>query len=115
MACHDMCINTKAPEGIEHLLGLGAKYCVKRTKLSSAKTEKMMERLRRNIRWKYIFRHAPDDNEYIPGLYTNSERNPDEAEKSIEICLNKFEEATTNERKQYARQHISLNQCKMAR
>ena len=54
MACHDMCINTKAPAGIEHLLGLGAKYCVKQTKLPSRTIDKMMERLRRNVRWKYI-------------------------------------------------------------
>ena len=30
-ACHDICKDAKTPVGIEHLLGLGAKYCEKRT------------------------------------------------------------------------------------
>jgi len=37
MACQNICINTKAPVGVEYLLllGLGAKYCVKHTKLTT--------------------------------------------------------------------------------
>ena len=55
--CPDMCLNNKAVTGIEHLLGLGAEYSVKQTKLPSTTIDYMMEHTRRNIifRWKYIF------------------------------------------------------------
>ena len=45
MACHNIYSNTKAPMGIEHLLGLGAKHCVKRTKLTDKSIDDMMDRL----------------------------------------------------------------------
>ena len=42
----------------------------------------VLERLTSNFRWKYIFRHESDDsNNYIPGMYIPSERDPDEATK----------------------------------
>ena len=63
MACHDMCIKYEAPEGIAHLLGLGAKYCVKPMMLSMKTTGKMMESVRRNVRWRYIFHDSPDNSD----------------------------------------------------
>ena len=33
MACHNLCIKTNTSVGIERLLGLGAKFCVKKSKL----------------------------------------------------------------------------------
>ena len=38
MACHNLCIENKAPIGIELLLGLGAGHCVQDTKLPQAKS-----------------------------------------------------------------------------
>ena len=90
MACHNLCSKSKAPEGIEFLLGLGAKYCVQRTKLDPCQLDKTMTRLRNNMRWKYIFRNQPDDSDYLPELYINSKRNPDEASPEIEACMNEF-------------------------
>ena len=91
MACHNVCLNIKILTGIEHLLGLGANYCVKQTKLPTTTIETMMKRTRRNIRWKYIFRTYPEDDNYIPGLHINSEREPGLAST---VCLgsrNKFQ------------------------
>ena len=34
MACHNIYTDVEAPVGIEHLLGLGGKYCEKKTKLN---------------------------------------------------------------------------------
>ena len=48
----------------------------------------MFERMRNNIRWKYIFRQEKEDNNYIPGLYIKSEKDPDEASDEIEERMN---------------------------
>ena len=80
-----MCIDNKAPEGTEHLMGLGAKYYPKCTKLDPKPINQAMIFLRNNIWWKFIFHDAIDD-DYIPGLYINSEFEPDEAHRSIEEC-----------------------------
>jgi hypothetical protein len=102
MACHNICTKNKAPEGIEHLLGLGAKYCVQRTKLDPKQIDKTMKRLRNNIRWKYIFRNQPDDGNYIPGMYINSDREPGEVDASIENCMNDIETRLKIERRKYS-------------
>ena len=109
MACHNLCSKNKAPEGIELLLGLGAKYCVQRTKLDPRGLEKTMERLRKNLRWKYIYRNEQDDNDYIPGLYINSKRNPDEASPEIEACMDKFQEHVNIERRKCSRRRVWPN------
>ena len=53
----------------------------------------MMKRMRNNMQWKYTFQDAPDNNDYIPGQYIDSKREHDEAEESIELCLNNFRKA----------------------
>ena len=97
MACHNYCTSSEAPVGIECLLGLGPKFCVTKPKLPP--TAKTMERLRRDVRWKYIFRGQPDDDDnYIPELYINSETKPDAASDEIEAGLDRFESALETER-----------------
>ena len=98
MACHDVCLDNKAPAGIEHLLGLGAKYCVKQTKLPANTIDNVMKRMRRNIRWKYIFRTYPEDDNYIPGPRLNSEREPGLANSAIETRMDQFEKAMRRKR-----------------
>ena len=68
-----------------------------------------MERLRNNLRWKYIYRNQQDDNDYIPGLYINSKRNPDEASPEIEACMNKFQEHVNIERRKCSRRSVWPN------
>ena len=63
MTCHNVCKTTEAPAGVEHLLGLGTKYCVRRTQLQTRTVNKMMERLKKNVRWKYTFRGEEDTKE----------------------------------------------------
>ena len=101
MACHNYCISSKAPEGVERLLGLGSKYCVTRPELPEIRDT--MKRLRRDTRWKYIFREDPDDDDYIPSLYIRSDKDPDKASDEIEDCLNNFEKALEIERAKRSR------------
>ena len=61
MACHNLCMINKAPEGVELLLGLGERYCVQRTILEPKMTDTMTRRLEKSIRLKYIFRHEQDN------------------------------------------------------
>ena len=112
MACHNICKHVQAPVGAEHLLGLGAKYCVKKTKLEKKPIEKMMKRLRNSVRWKYKYRGEPpgsDEGRYIPGLHINSDIEPKDASDRIEECMNNFEKAVKVERKRRKHRHIVPN------
>ena len=111
MACHNLCKNTKAPIGIERLLGLGAKYCVKKTKLTNEPLNKMMERMRESIRWKYIYRNQPDEEEerYIPQLHINTDLKPRPASSRIEGCMDDFERAIAIARRRYRQKDIIPN------
>ena len=71
-----------------------------------------MEHLRNNVRWKYIFWHAPDDNEYIPGLYMDSDIEPKEADPLIEKCLSNFGKVLQTEHCRRNRQY-TLNLTSM--
>ena len=68
-----------------------------------------MSRIRNNVRWKYIFRGEPDDGDYIPGMYERSEREPDEANESIEECLDNLEASLRRERRKYSNKYIWPN------
>ena len=116
MACHDLCREAKAPIGIEHLLGLGAKYCEKKTKLNKKNLDNLFHRLRTNVRWKYIFR-AEDDTEetYIPELHINSDAVPDLASKDIENAMDNFEIRVRKERAKYATRLMYSNLTPMQR
>ena len=115
-ACHDLCDKIEAPIGIEHLLGLGAKYCEKRTTLKSKTLDDMMSRLRTNVRWKYIFRHEDEtEDDYIPGLHINTDRVPDLASEEIENAMNNFEKRIRKERAKYAPRPIHSNLTPMQR
>ena len=67
MACHNKCLNNKVPAGIEHLLGLGAIYCVKHTKLPTNTIGTTTKQTRRNINRKYIFQTHLDETIILPG------------------------------------------------
>ena len=51
----------------------------------------MFERMRNNIRRKYIFRHEKEDNNYIPGLYIKNMKESDEASDQIKERMNCYE------------------------
>ena len=55
------------------------------------------------MRWKYIFREKPDEENYVPGLYINSERDPDPASEEIERCLDNLEISLESERRKQRR------------
>ena len=109
MSCHNMCFIRRAPVGVEHLLGLGSKFCVKTSKLRDETVGNMMERLRTNVRWKYIFRDQPDDNDYIPGLHINTDKLPGKSSKGIEHGMSNFERAIWREQKRYRSKKICPN------
>ena len=68
-----------------------------------------MKCLRKNIQYKWIFYHAPDDNDYIAGIYMNSEWEPDDAEQSIEERIDNFEASPQREQREYNRKCIWPN------
>ena len=87
MACHNLCIENKAPVGIELLLGLGAGYCVQDAKLPPGQINNMIKRLTNRMRWNYLFRNAQDNDNWIPGMYINSNKDPPKASSEIEAHL----------------------------
>ena len=107
VAGHDLCINNKAPVGIENLLGLGGKYCLKRTSLKSL--EHTLQRLKQDVRRNYLFREAEDSGDYIPRLYIRSDWEAPLASDDIELCLNNFELALNAERRRHCRKPICPN------
>ena len=116
MACHDICTDVEAPLGIEHLLGLGVKYCEKKTKLNKKNLDNMFHRLRTNIRWKYIFRHEEErEDEYIPDLHINSDLVPGLASEEIEWAIDDFEKRIRIQRAKYAPRLIYSNLTPMQR
>ena len=103
MACHNLCIENKAPVGIELLLGLGAGYCVQDAKLPPGQINNMIKRLTNRMRWNYLFRNAPDNDNWIPGMYINSDKDPPEASPEIEACLRDLKRKLNMERRRYGR------------
>jgi hypothetical protein len=83
-------LNEYGTEGIEFLLGLGAKYCVQCTQLNPRQLDKTSEQLWNNVRWEYIFNTHLNGEKYLPGLYIDSKRIPSKARPEIEACINNF-------------------------
>ena len=63
----------------------------RKPKLCIKNLDRVFERMRNNVRWKYIFRHEKEDNSYIPGLYIKSENEPDKALDEMEERMNCYE------------------------
>ena len=78
-------------------------------KLDPHQLDKLMEGLRNNMRWKYIFRNQPDNSDYLPELYITSERNPDKASSEIEACMNEFQRQVRNESGRCSRKYAWPN------
>ena len=68
-----------------------------------------MMKQRRNIRWKYIFRTYPEDDNYIPRLHINSDREPGLASSAIETRMDEFEKAMGRKIAKYSHRHIYPN------
>ena len=109
MACHNLCMINKAPEGTEFLLGLGEKYCVQRMTPDPKMIDTMTSRLEKSIRWKYIYRLERDEGNYKPGMYVPSDKEPDEASAEIESCLANFKRKVTEARRKYNRRKAIPN------
>ena len=113
MTCHDVCKTQKAPVGIDHLLSLGQKYCVRNTQLQSRTINKMMTKLKKSIRWKDIYREEEEDEnneeKYIAELHINTELEPDLARPEIEHAMSTFEAKMRAERAKYAPRYIHPN------
>ena len=109
MACHNLCMINKAPEGTESFLGLGERYCVQRMTLDPKLTDTITSRLEKSIRWKYIFRLERDEGNYKPGMYVPSDKEPDKASAEIESCLANFKQKVTEARRKYNRRKATPN------
>ena len=93
MTFHNLCSTYNPPENIQQLLGLGMKYCIQSRRPQKGTIEAGVSRFARDVRLKYRFAEADDDNlhlddDYDPKLYIKSKWNPplanDNAEKRIE-------------------------------
>ena len=61
----------------------------------------MMDRIRKSIRWKWIFRHEEENEDgenYIRKLHINMDLKPDPAPEEVEGRMNDFERAIRQER-----------------
>ena len=47
-----------------------------------------------------------DDGDYLPGLYIDSEGNPDEGNPAFEVCMNNFEAQVRSERRKWSRKYV---------
>ena len=95
----------KVPAGIGHLLGLGSKFCPKRTKQTNKPIDDNIERLKADIRTKFMFRLTPEG-DYIQGMYIRApDFKPEPASDEIEQCLQDYEAAIRAERRRILRRH----------
>ena len=53
------------------------------------------------MRWNYLFRNAPDNNNWIPGMYINSDKDPPAASPEIEACIRDLKIKLNIERRRY--------------
>ena len=113
MAVHNICADSSSiPHGYVLALGLGPKFCIKRSHPTND-YRKSLARFKRSIRIKYQFLGKPDGN-YIPGLYIpNTEWTPRKASSDIELCLKRFESKLRQQQKRYQRCYSSPNILKL--
>ena len=106
MAYHNLCKTIAPSENLGSLLGLGLKLCIQSRRSSKKSILEGTERMRRDIRMKYLFCGEEEENDYNPKLYIKSDWNPLLANNLIEISIDNFEEKLTS-----IRLDINLN-CK---
>ena len=106
MAVHNLCLHPNKiyiPKGTISTFGLGLNFCIKSAHPTN-NYKKSLNRFKRDIRIKHLFRDKPDNGNYLPGLYIpNSEWEPKKASKQIEDCLQKFESKLHQQQKQFQR------------
>ena len=112
-ACHDYCVDLHMPVGARSLLGLGLKYCVKKTHPRN-NYKKSIERFKSDVRRiNWFIENPPEDDgideerKYTPGLYWKSDWEPPPASQKIERCLNRFEKELTRQQKTYHKTSLS--------
>ena len=98
--CHNLCDPPSAiPRGVESLLGLGLKYCIRYPRPKRTRLRDTMARLRRDVRRIYAFKYRPPPQDprknYIPELYYKSDWDPPECDEhqEVEEALDNFESA----------------------
>ena len=81
------------------LLGLGLKFCIKSMQPDKDSLSIAFNRMRRDVRLKYIFAgEENDDKDFNARLYIKSEWDPDDACYDVENRINKFEQVLTDSR-----------------
>ena len=96
---HNLCSpgTPHPPQGISTLLGLGSKFCVQNPTINK-NTDDTIEKLRRDVRIKYMIKESPEDQSFNHKLYVkNKTWQPPHASPEIEIRLNQFHTLLTNE------------------
>ena len=95
MAYHNLCTYTSPPANIGSLLGLGLKFCIQSRRPFKDSIREGMDRMRRDVRLKYLFAGSEESTEYNPKLYIKSDWEPPIADLDIENRIDDFEQKLT--------------------
>ena len=95
MAYHNLCTYTSPPANIGSLLGLGLKFCIQSRRPFKDSIRGGIDRMRRDVRLKYLFAGSEESTEYNPKLYIKSDWEPPIADLDIENRIDDFEQKLT--------------------
>ena len=112
--CHNYCDPPSlVPQGLQSLLGLGLKYCIKYPRPTN-RISKTVKRFKNDIRRIYHFKYHPPadddphDTKYIPELYISAEWvAPVCPDKEVEKALSLFESTLIEERGRFYKNNPS--------
>jgi len=84
MAFHNLCIDTKPPDGLSKLLGLGLKFCIRSIR-PDQDVKETMTRMQRDVRLRYYFgTSGADEVDFDNPLYIKSKWRPPPASPDVE-------------------------------
>ena len=119
MACHDYCIINPMPVGTRSLLGLGLKYCLKKSRPTN-RLDKTIEDFKNNSRRIAYFHKNPrepeEESTYNKDLYLKKSWEAPEASEEVEECLTNFERELCRRQVKYKRltlSNLTLSQWKL--
>ena len=92
---HNLCTYLTPPPGLGALLGLGLTLCIKYKTPPKEPLMNEMERMKRDIRLKYLFAGETNINDFNKKLYIKSDWDPTQANADIENRLEQLEEELT--------------------
>lgn len=84
MAYHNLCKSSTPPENLGLLLGLSLKFCIQSRRPPKEPIKEEVDRMRRDVRIKFLFCGEEQEDNYNPKLYIKSDWDPPVANNIIE-------------------------------